>query len=203
MRRPILLIHNWPFRKAWSLARCFALKLIVHLCPRDLTVCGCPLWEQRKWQWGRNVGQYGAERVKQIQFFYRFYSWLSSLRFSHFSRSKNAVDIRIYSQHILFWMICVSIHYFHHYSYSFSLTCCMYREIPVSLKWFESHTWPLRIWSILYSTVCLWPLAEAQTAASTALCTNPCWVLEVKTPLLIYSSQWTELPLKRCKFDYL
>lgn len=33
-----------------------------------------------------------------------------------------------------------------------------------------------------------------------ALSINPCWLLEVKTPLLIYYSQWTQRPLKRCKF---
>ena len=33
-----------------------------------------------------------------------------------------------------------------------------------------------------------------------ALSINPCWLLEVKTPLLIYNSQWTQRPLKRCKF---
>lgn len=33
-----------------------------------------------------------------------------------------------------------------------------------------------------------------------ALSINPCWLLEVKTPPLIYNSQWTQRPLKRCKF---
>lgn len=33
-----------------------------------------------------------------------------------------------------------------------------------------------------------------------ALSINPCWLLEVKTLLLIYNSQWTQRPLKRCKF---
>lgn len=34
-----------------------------------------------------------------------------------------------------------------------------------------------------------------------ALSINPCRLLEVKTPLLIYNSQWTQQPLKRCKFE--